>query len=123
MRSPWLAVVFTLVAATSASAEVVRVSVASRTIVADGQAFGDAGRYEKLAGTIEFALDPADPHNAVIADLDRAVRAADVRVHFTSDLFVLRPVDAAKANGTLLFEIANRGNKGLLSRFNHAPGR
>jgi hypothetical protein len=35
---------------------------------------------------------------------------------------VLHPVDAARGNGTLLFEIANRGRKGILSRFNRAGG-
>jgi hypothetical protein len=32
-----------------------------RSIVADGQAFGRAGAYEKLVGTIDFALDPEHP--------------------------------------------------------------
>jgi hypothetical protein len=31
-------------------------------------------------------------------------------------------VDAARGNGVLLFEVANRGSKGLLGRFNDAPG-
>jgi hypothetical protein len=102
-------------------AEVVKVSVARQAIVANGQPFGSVGAYEKLTGTIEFAVDPSDPHNAVVADLEHAARAADGKVHFTSDLYVLRPADPAKANGVLLFEIANRGNKGLLTRFNGAP--
>jgi len=104
-----------------ASAEVAKVTVANRVIVAGGQAFGATGSYEKLTGTIEFALDPKDPHNARITDLDRAARAADGRVHFTSDLMVLRPVDQSKGNGVLLFEVTNRGNLGLLTRFNSAP--
>jgi hypothetical protein len=33
---------------------------------------------------------------------------------------VLQPVKPAQGNGTLLVEIANRGNKGLLARFNRA---
>ena len=103
------------------SAEVTRVSIASRAPVANGQAFGTTGPYEKLAGTIEFALDPSDPHNARIVDLDRAPRDSDGRVHFSADLYVLRPVDHVRGNGVLLFEIANRGRKGLLGRFNNAP--
>jgi hypothetical protein len=51
--------------------------------------FGSTGTYEKLAGTIEFALDPADPHNKAIVDLEHA-RKDRRKVHFTSDLFVLR---------------------------------
>ena len=105
----------------TALAEVTSVTIASRTVVADGRAFGSVGSYEKLVGRVEFALDPADPHNTPIVDLQHAPRAADGRVHFSSDLYVLRPVDAARRNGVLLFEISNRGRKGLLTRFNAAP--
>jgi hypothetical protein len=38
----------------------------------------------------------------------------------SADLYVLQPVDPSRGNGTLLFEIANRGRKGLLGRFNRA---
>ena len=41
-----------------------------------GQDFGDAGRYERLAARATIALDPADPRNAVIADLALAPRNA-----------------------------------------------
>jgi hypothetical protein len=98
------------------------VTIASRTVVAEGHAFGPVGPYEKLTGTIDFALDPADRHNSRVVDLEHALRAADGRVHFSADLYVLRPVDAAKGNGVLLFEIANRGRKGLLGRFNRGAG-
>jgi hypothetical protein len=103
-------------------AEVTKVTITARTPVADGRAFGTTGPYEKLVGTIEFALDPAERHNTAIADLAHAARGADGRVHFTADLFVLQPVDSARGNGALLFEIANRGNKGMLGRFNRAQG-
>jgi hypothetical protein len=103
-------------------AEVVRVDIASRAMVANGRSFGDVGRYERLTGTIAFALDPRERRNARIADLDRAPTAADGRVHFTADLFVLQPVERSRGNGILFFEASNRGRKGLLSRFNGAPG-
>src|SRR5689334_18712790 len=104
-------------------AEVTKVTISNRVVVAEGQAFGKVGPYEKLAGTIEFALDPADKHNSRIVDLDHATRGADGRVHFSADLYVLRPVDAQKGNSTMLFEIANRGRKGLLGRFNRGAGQ
>jgi hypothetical protein len=101
-------------------AEVTKVTVATRAVVANGQPFGSVGPYEKLTGTIEFALDPANPHNRRIVDLDAAPRGSDGRVHFSADLYVLRPVNLASGNDTLLFEIANRGRKGILPRFNRA---
>jgi hypothetical protein len=103
---------------TPAAAEVTNVTIAARATVAGGQAFGSVGAYEKLVGTIEFALDPAHARNARVVDLGRARKAPDGRVHFTADLYVLRPADASRGNGVLLFEVANRGNKGLLARFN-----
>src|ERR1700759_70055 len=78
------------------SAEVAKVTIATRTTVADGQAFGSVGAYEKLAGTIEFALNPNEPHNKAIVDLQYAPRAADGKVQFTSDFYVLQPVEQAK---------------------------
>src|SRR5262245_42507418 len=103
-----------------AIAEVTKVTIASRAPVANGQPFGTVGPYEKLTGTIEFALEPANPHNKAIVDLDAAPRSSDGRVHFTADLFVLQPSAPSRGNGTLLFEIANRGRKGILGRFNRS---
>jgi hypothetical protein len=101
-------------------AEVTGVTIRSRSVVADGQTFGATGPYEKVVGRIEFALDPGDPHNVGIVDLNHAKRAADGRVHFSSDLYVLRPIDPSKGNGVLLFEIPNRGRRSMLGRFNGA---
>ena len=106
----------------SAWAEVTNVTIATRAVVANGQSFGSIGAYEKITGTIEFALDPADPHNRVIVDLNHAKVEGDRRVHFTADFYALQPVDVARGNGAMLFEIANRGRKGLLGRFNRANG-
>ncbi|HEX7237183.1 MAG TPA: alpha/beta hydrolase domain-containing protein [Gammaproteobacteria bacterium] len=103
--------------------EVVGVTIASRSQVAGGRPFGASGAYEALKGHIELALDPADPHNRGIVDLEHAKRSADGRVHFTSDLDVLRPADPAKGNAVLLFRVANRGRGvGELIRRLSAPG-
>jgi hypothetical protein len=108
----------------STSAEVTSVTITSQSVVAGGQSFGSTGPYERLVGRIEFALDPSDPHNGDIVDLNHARRDADGRVRFSSDLYVLRPTDPSKGNGVLLFEVPNRGRRGLLGRFNRAerPG-
>jgi hypothetical protein len=72
-----------------AEAEVVRVDVARRADV------GTSG-YEKIVGTIHFAINPLDPRNAVIVDLDKARTNVDRRVEFSADLYILRPKDAAR---------------------------
>jgi hypothetical protein len=113
-----IALVCFLLQPVSASAEVTSVTINSRTIVAGGQSFGLTGPYERLVGRIEFALDPADPHNIGVVDLTHARRDTDGRVHFSSDLNVLRPSDPTKGNGVLLFHSANRGLADLLGTFN-----
>jgi hypothetical protein len=109
-----------LLVPTAVFADVEKVTITNRVVVAGGQAFGSTGPYERLTGTITFALNPGDPHNGRIVDLARATRGAGGRVRFTSDLVVLRPADEARGNGVLLFEIVNRGRIGLLNRFNLA---
>ena len=39
-------------------------------------------------------------------------------VEFSADFYMLKPRDSAKGNGTLLFEVSNRGGKGMVSMFN-----
>ncbi|HLH53346.1 MAG TPA: alpha/beta hydrolase domain-containing protein [Verrucomicrobiae bacterium] len=109
-----------LSAACVARAEVTRVEISSRQDVLDGKTFGTVGAYEKLNGKIYFALDPKNPRNRIIADLEKAPRNAQGRVEFSADLFILRPKDLAKANGVILLDIPNRGGKGLLSTFDRA---
>ena len=67
------------------SAEVVRIEVQSRSDLLAGQAYGAAGAYEKIAGKIFFAVDPALPANRIVTDLDKAPRNAAGRVEFSSD--------------------------------------
>jgi hypothetical protein len=103
-----------------ARAEVVGAQFASRTIVQEGAAFGSAGPYELLQGRVHFEIDPDLAGNAVIADLDQVPRNAAGRVEFAADLAILKPLDAAKANGTLLLDVVNRGNRMALGTFNGA---
>lgn len=110
------------VAASPVSAEVVRVEVRSRTDLAGGEAFGAVGSYEKLAGRIFFAIDPALPSNRIIADIDKAPRSAVGRVEFSSDFYLVKPKHIERGNGAVLYEVSNRGGKGMLVFFNHATG-
>jgi hypothetical protein len=103
-----------------ARAEVSRVEVISKQDVLGGKSYGSVGAYERLIGKIYFAIDPNNPHNKMIADLDKAPKNAQGKVEFSADLFILRPKDPSKGNGALLFDVPNRGNKGVLSTFNRA---
>ena len=92
--------------------------IASRTPLGEGISFGQAGPYERIDGTLHFAVDPEHPANAGIVDLDKAARDSQGRVSFRADLCLLQPVDPARASGRLLLEVPNRGRKGARGRFN-----
>src|SRR5580700_2177280 len=79
--------------------------------------------YEQITGKVYFAVDPKLPANKIIVDLDRAPRNAQGLVEFSADLFVMKPKDPAKSNGTALLEISNRGGRGMLSMFDLAQGQ
>jgi hypothetical protein len=112
---------FTLLSAMS-PARVVRVEIMSRTDVQEGKPFGNAGPYEKIVGRVYFAVDPANLHNRQIVDLDKAPRNANGEVEFSADLYLLRPKDTNKGNHTVLFEVSNRGGRGILSIVNGRDG-
>jgi hypothetical protein len=104
------------------SAEVVRIEVLSRADLLGGQPFGPAGSYEKIAGKIFFAVDPTLPANRIVTDIDKAPRNAAGKVEFSSDFYLIKPKRSEKGNGSVLYEVSNRGGKGLLGMFNHATG-
>ncbi len=98
-----------LLCAASAHAEVSHFDILSREQPAlQDRLFGGAGTAEKITGRATISLDPADPHNAVIADIELAPRNAAGRVEATTDVVILRP---AHPNGTMIFEVLNRGRK------------
>jgi hypothetical protein len=109
-------------AAAPVSAEVVRIDVQSRGDLLGGQPFGAAGPYEKLSGKIFFAVDPSLPANAIVTDLEKAPRDAAGKVEFSSDFYLIKPKNIARGNGAVLYEVSNRGGKGMLGFFNHAAG-
>ena len=99
-----------ILAAIPADARVVRIEVERTAPYAGGKEFGDAGRFERLDGTVHMEVDPDDPLNAVIVNLDRAPRNDRGMVEFSAPFFIIKPVDPARGNRKLLYGINNRGN-------------
>jgi hypothetical protein len=114
----FLSIAILLLFAAGAHAHVTRVEVISRTDVLDGRAFGLAGAYEKIVGRVYFVVNPDNLHNKLIVDLDKAPRNAQGEVEFSADLYLLKPKDMNKGNGSVLFEVSNRGGKGILHLVN-----
>jgi hypothetical protein len=115
-------ILWTAAGGRGASAAVDRIEIGAREPVAAGAPFGNAGAYEKIRGRAWFALDPRAPANRSIADIALAPRDQRGLVTFAADFLMLRPVDAARGNGTLLYEVNNRGNIAMLGQLDEAPG-
>ena len=95
----------------TAQADVTRFAITSRAPV------GNSG-YEKIVGVAHFAVNPKVAANGIIADIDRAPVNAAGQVEFSSDVYILRPLDSAKSNGVALVDVLNRGRKMVLNGFN-----
>jgi hypothetical protein len=110
LRLPVYVLAALVAVASVAYGEVTKVDVTSR------KAVGTSG-YEKIVGTAHFAVNPKDPHNRVIADIDKAPVNASGLVEFSGDVVILRPLDAAKSNGVALVDVVNRGRKTIMTTF------
>ena len=115
-RAVLLATLTILAAAAPATARIVLVRIDHAEPFAHGTLFGKAGVYERVLGVANGELDPADKRNAGIVGLAQAPRNAAGKVEYQADPFVLRPVDPAKGNHHLLFEVLDRGNKLMINR-------
>ncbi len=83
-----------------------------------GASFGSVGTYDKLVGRAFGEVDPRDPQNAGIQDLELAPRNARGMVEYAMDVYILAPHDPARGNATMFYEAVNRGNKLGLGLFN-----
>jgi hypothetical protein len=99
---------------TPANARITRIVIEHKDSPAyKGQSFGEAGRYEWLRGHAYGELDPKDPLNAIVTDLQFAPRNARGFVEYTATFTLAKPVDLSKASGVLLYDVANRGRIAL----------
>jgi hypothetical protein len=88
---------------------VTRLDITAREPLLGGKSFGATGAYEVLRGTVTFAVDPTHPRHHDITDLDKAPRTADGKVEWWADCTILQPVNPARGNRRLFFEVVNRG--------------
>ena len=99
---------------------VTRIDIATREPLLGGKHFGTTGAYEVLRGTVTFAVDPAHPGNQGITDLDKAPCTAAGQVEWWADFTMLQPLDPARGNRRLFFEVVNRGRMRAFRYFDTA---
>jgi hypothetical protein len=102
-------------------ARVTEIRIGTVEPFAESQPFGDAGSYERVTGTARGELDPQAAQNHDIVGLDKAPRNGRGLVEYETDFFMLRPLDPARGNGVIFYEVNNRGRKALLARVDEAP--
>src|ERR1700682_3790606 len=86
-----------------------------------GYSWPAVGQYEKIVGKAFGELDPNDPKNAIIVDLQLAPRNAGGKVEYSFDFYILKPIDLTKGNHKMLYEPPNRGRK-TIGAFNRGVG-
>ena len=97
---------------------VTRFEIISRSSVWNGASFDGVGQYEFIRGTLHYAVDPSHPDSTLIADLGLVPTESDGKVHFRSDIQLLKP-SSSNTGGNLLYDVVNRGNRTVMS-FNNA---
>src|SRR5579872_5155860 len=107
----------TALSVSAAEARVTRIEIEKTDWAFGGGSFGNTGPYQRLTGRVMGELDPADPANAIIEDIDLAPRNARGMIEYTTPIEILKPADMARGNRILFFEVHNRGNKLALNAF------
>lgn len=98
----------------------IRIQIDSRAPLAAGAAFDHSGGYERLNGTVHFAVDPNAPAYRAVVDLDRAPTNVRGEVEFSAEFCIVKPLELAAGNRRILFDVINRGNVRALQFFNSA---
>ena len=70
--------------------------------------YGAAGQYEEIAGRAWGELDPNDPLNSLITDIQLS-KDPDGKVRYVATWVISRPIDRSKASGLMWHEVPNRG--------------
>ena len=103
---PLVLLLSVLCASTSVNGEIVNVAVTEVAPAFGGKAFGEWGRYLKIRGVATGLLDPSDPRNKVIVDLDKAPVDHNGLVKYKVDVVIMRPEQGG--NGSLVYSVTNR---------------
>jgi hypothetical protein len=99
--------------APSAAAQVIHIDLpVVESPALGGRSFGTVGQYERLRGIAYGAVDPSDPRNSGIVNIENAPRDARGRVEYRTVVEIYRPVDMSRWNGAIYHTVPNRGGAG-----------
>ncbi|HET9579775.1 MAG TPA: alpha/beta hydrolase domain-containing protein [Gemmatimonadales bacterium] len=72
---------------------------------------GAAGPLKRIKGIAFGELDPADPLNAIIQDINLAPKNAAGKVEYQATFQIVAPSDPAKMSGLMWHDVPNRGGR------------
>jgi len=85
-----------------------------------GRTFGQVGQYERLEGVLSFEVNPKNPLNKEIINIDKAPVNSKGFVEYDVDFIIIKPVDMSRGNGRILYDTVNRGSMITLRSYNDA---
>ena len=100
-----------LTAAPDAQARITQIQILNRGVAFGGYSFDRIGQYEFITGIATGEVDPKNPQNAIITDIELAPRNANGKVEYRHNFYILKPVDLNKGNHKMMYEPPNRGGK------------
>ncbi len=111
-----LLALYGICSATTAHGSVKKVQITAKQSPAfGGYSWPGVGQYERIAGKAFGELDPKDPRNQVIVDLQLAPKNANGKVEYSFDFYILKPIDLSKGNHKMVYEPPNRGRKTIVA--------
>jgi len=117
-----------VLAASVAEARITKVQItAKESPTFGGYSWPGVGQYEKIVGKAFGELNPADPSNAVIVDIELAPLNANGKVDYSFDFYILKPINLGQGAHRVMYEPPNRGRKtwqnlGRVSSGGNDPG-
>src|SRR5690242_11314608 len=94
-----------------AQARITQIKILNRGTAFGGYSFPIVGQYEFITGIATGEIDPRDPRNAIITDIELAPRNAKGNVVYQHNFYILKPVDMGHGNHKMMYEPPNRGGK------------
>lgn len=108
LGTPWSAMALACAAAFAGTAQ----ARVTRIVIDDVQPLAAAGQtiaYEQIAGRAFGELDPRDPRNALITDIELG-KDADGKARYVATFVITKPVNLSQSSGLMWHGVPNRGN-------------
>jgi hypothetical protein len=100
-----------LAATTVAQARTTQIQILNRGTAFGGHSFAGVGQYEFITGIATGEVNPTNPQNAGITDIQLAPKNTRGNVVYQHNFYILQPLDFDKGNRKMMYEPPNRGGK------------